>query len=316
MLNPPLSIVGHPTALRLGGTTGHGSSLFYDQATLRLNLGPERWEADFTGLRIWTDITGLNRLTGAELRIIGSTDQRSQIAEFRTLLLQEIEEILRYIPTFGARGVQGPIDLGASNAKRETKIKAMLRVTIPPSTSVFPAGSGVKLKLSAEQSAGIDLATSSVKTTTELAIELEGKVPLVSVGAAAIFLIISGKVTFTLGLSSGVTKFETLELMAFVGIGVEGKIGIFQAHAFLGVGFILSYDATANQTKYGGLVALEAGVDLKIVEVQIRGELKGLVYQAGGKTLCDYSGSVKIEVDIFVVISINVSYVISDTSTF
>jgi len=79
-LSSPISIVGHPTPLRIAGTPGHGSSLFYDTATIRLELEEDRWEGEFTGLRIWSDISGLARLTGSEMRIVGSTDQRPQIA--------------------------------------------------------------------------------------------------------------------------------------------------------------------------------------------------------------------------------------------
>jgi hypothetical protein len=101
--------------------------------------------------------------------------------------------------------------------------------------------------------------------------------------------------------------------LAFVGVGVEGKIGPFKAYAFLGIGFVLTYDAIAKVTKYGGLVALEAGVAVVIVSVKIRAELKGVVYKDAGKTKCDYSGSVKIEVEIFLIFSINASYEVSDT---
>ena len=48
-------------------------------------------------------------------------------------------------------------------------------------------------------------------------------------------------------------------LAAFVGVGVEGKIGPLKAYAFLGVGFRSEYDVKADVTRYGGLVALEAG---------------------------------------------------------
>ncbi len=37
-LSSPISIVGHPNPLRIAGTPGHGSSLFYDNATIRLAL--------------------------------------------------------------------------------------------------------------------------------------------------------------------------------------------------------------------------------------------------------------------------------------
>ena len=135
-----------------------------------------------------------------------------------------------------------------------------------------------------------------------------------SVGVVAVFLIVTGEVTFSLTSVSGSVTAEKLELMAFVGIGIEGTIGTFKAYAFLGIGFDLVYDAIANQTKYGGLVALEAGVDLHIVQVKIRAELKGLVYRNAGKTKCDYSGSVKLEVDIFLIFSISVTYQVTETA--
>ncbi|MFB6395256.1 hypothetical protein [Polymorphospora lycopeni] len=313
-LSAPIEVVNHPTPLRLSGTPGHGSSLFYDSATLRLDLRFDRWDVDFTGLRIWSDIAGLAGLTGSQWHVVGGSDRRPQIAELTSLLLPEIEEILRYIPTFGARGSQGPVDLGASNAKHEIKISVRVGKTIPPTTAVFPAGSGVKLTLSITQSAGVDLATGGAKASAAFGAELEGKVPLFTVGAAAAFLVVSGKVSFSLSSVNGVIDSEQLELTAFVGIGVEGTIGPFKAYAFLGIGFVLVYDAIADTTKYGGLVAMEAGVDLEIVKVKIRAELKGLVYKADGVTKCDYSGSVKIQVDIFLFLSISATYQVTETA--
>jgi hypothetical protein len=317
-LSSPVSIIGHPTPLRIGGTPGHGSSLFYDNATIRLEVDEDRWEAEFTGLRVWSDISGMERLTGSEMRIVGSTTQRPQIAEIKSLMLQEIEELLQYIPTFGARGVQGPIDLGATNAKHELKVDVTLKSTVPPATVIatFPAGSGVILTLFVKQSTGIDLATGGPKASAIFGAELEGKVPLLSVGVATVFLIVAGEVTFSLTSVSGAVTSEKLDLMAFVGVGVEGKIGPFKAYAFLGVGFVLAYDAIAKQTKYGGLVALEAGVDLVIVKVKIRGQLKGLIYLDAGTTKCDYSGSVKLQVDIFLIFSISATYLITETTSF
>ncbi|MGV3559283.1 hypothetical protein [Larkinella arboricola] len=317
-LSSPVSVVNHPTSLRIGGTPGHGSSLFYNTATMTLNLTEDQWNAEFTGLRIWSDISGLERITGSEMRIIGSTTQRSQIAEIRSLMLQEIEEILQYIPIFGARGVQGPVDLGATNAKHELKVDVLVKVSVPPPTVIatFPAGSGVVLTLFVKQSTGIDLATGGPKASATFGANLEGKVPLLSVGVAAVFLVIAGEITFSLTSVSGSVTSEKLDLMAFVGVGVEGKIGPFKAYAFLGVGFVLVYDAIASVTKYGGIVALEAGVDLVIVKVKIRAELKGLVYTDASVTKCDYSGSVKIQVDIFLVFSISASYQVTETTTF
>jgi hypothetical protein len=314
-LSTPISILGHPIPLRIAGTNGHGSRLFYDTSTLNMNIEEERWQAEFTGLQVWSDISGLERLTGSEMRVVGSTEQRSQIAEIRSLLLQDVEQILQYIPIFGQRGVQGPVDLGMTNAKHEFKVEVLVKVSVPPPTVIatFPAGSGVVLTLFVKQSTGIDLATGGAKASATFGANLEGKIPVLSVGVATVFIIIAGEITFSLTSVSGAVTAEKLDLMAFVGVGVEGKIGPFKAYAFLGIGFLLTYDAIANVTKYGGIVALEAGVDLVIVKVKIRAELKGLVYDDAGVTKCDYSGSVKINVDIFLIISISASYTVSDT---
>jgi hypothetical protein len=317
-LSSPVSIVGHPTPLRIGGTPGHGSSVFYDTSTLRLELEEERWEAEFTGLRVWSDISGLERITGSEMRIVGSTDLRPQIAEIKSLMLQEIEEILQYIPIFGQRGVQGPVDLGATNAKHELKIDVALNVTVPPPAVIatFPAGTGVVLKLYVKQNTGIDLATGGSKASATFGADLDGKVPVLSLGVATAFIIIAGKITFSLTSVSGSVTSEKLDLLAFVGVGVEGKIGPFKAYAFLGVGFVFVYDAIADVAKYGGLVALEAGVDLVIVSVKIRAELKGVVYDDAGTTKCDYAGSVKVQVDIFLIFSISATYLVTETTSF
>jgi hypothetical protein len=213
--------------------------------------------------------------------------------------------------------VQGPVDLGATNARHELKVDISVKVNVPPPTVIatFPAGSGVVLTLFVNQNTGIDITTGGLKASATFGAELEGKIPLLSAAAVAVFLIIAGKVTFSLTSVSGSVTSERLDLLAFVGVGVEGKIGPFKAYAFLGIGFVLVYDAIANLTKYGGIVALEAGVDLVIVKVKIRAELKGLIYSDAMATKCDYSGSVKIQVDIFLIFSISASYQITETAT-
>ena len=117
-----VSVVNHPTPLRIAGENGHGSLLSYDGSTLELELTADKWRAEFTGLTMWSDIAGLVGATGAKLRIVGSTNQRPQVAEIETLVYEPVERILTYLPIFGARDKLGPIDLGASNAKHEIKI--------------------------------------------------------------------------------------------------------------------------------------------------------------------------------------------------
>lgn len=309
-LSSIVTVVGHPTPLQLAGTPGHGSRLFYDGATLRFELAHDRWEAEFSGLRMWSDIAGLERLTGAAMRLVGSTEQRPQIAEFESLLLQEIDDILQYIPIFGQRGIQGPIDLAATNAKHEVKVEAELHYSVPPKNVLFTPAAGIQLELSVKQSAGIDVSTTLPKAAVTFGAELEGKVGTVP------FLIVTGEVTFELTTVGGTVTEEKLELMAFVGVGVRGEIGGFEAYAYLGAGFALEWEVSAGVVKYGGIVALEASVDLKVVEVTIRAELKGLVYDDAGTTKCDYSGSVEIEVEIGFFFSIGASYEVSDTTDF
>lgn len=316
-LSTPIDVVAHPTPLRIAGTPGHGSTLRYDSSTLHVELGHDRWAVDFTGLRLWSDIAGLSELTGTEMRIVGSTDQRPQIATMRSMLLDEIEQILSYIPLVGARGTQGPVDLGASNATHELKFEAGVVVKIPLiKVTATAADPELSLELSAKSKSGLDLATSTgLATGAELGIEAEGRFPVLTVGVASVFIVVSLEVKFSLVSVSGTITAEKLELTAFAGVGVKGQIGPFEAYAFLGIGFVLEYDVTADQTKYGGLVALEAGVDLKIVNVTIRAELKGLVYDDAGSTKCDYGGSVEINVEIFVVISISATYEVTETTT-
>ncbi len=98
----------------------------------------------------------------------------------------------------------------------------------------------------------------------------------------------------------------------------------FKAYAYLGVGFVFIYDFTTDTPKYGGLVRFEAGIDLKIVKVKLLAELKGVVYKKDvalpppdvgtkDKTLCDYTGKVKLQVDIFLIISISATYTVTGT---
>jgi hypothetical protein len=312
-LSAPISISGHPTPLQLAGAGGHGTSLLYDDATIFMKIDHDRWEADFAGMRVWSDIQGLTKLSGAEMRVVGSTLQRALIPELKSLILEEVEQILDFIGSLANRGTQGPLDLGASNANHEFKVDVKVSVTIPPTSVAFPAGTGIKVKLFVQQSTGFDLTSGGLKASATFGASAEGKVPLLSVGVAAAYLTVSGKISFGLVSVSGAVT-ETLDLMVFVGVGVEGKIGPFSAYAFLGVGFTLAHDS--GVTRYGGLVALEAGVDLTIVSVTIRAELKGIVHRDNGSTVCDYSGSVKIHVEIFLIFSIDASYQISDTTTF
>jgi len=324
-LSSIVTIVNHPIPLQLAGAAGHGSQLSYEDATLELELAADRWRAEFTDLTMWSDIAGLERASGAKMRIVGSTDQRPQIAEIDTLVYEPVEKILSYLPVFGAREVLGPIDLGATNAKHEIKLVIETKQEVPKVG--FSVGGGeIKLTLGAGGSTGWDVATGGVKASGKLSAGAKGEFPIASVGVASVFIIVQLDVKFSIASVTGLVTEEKLELIAFVGIGVKGEIGPFKAYAYLGIGFVFIYDFSSDTAKFGGLVAFEAGIDFKVVKVKLRAELKGVVYKktealpppAMGtteKTLCDYSGKVKLQVDIFLIISISATYTVSDTKT-
>jgi hypothetical protein len=311
-LSGPVTIVNHPTPLRLSGSSGHGAELLYDNATLHLELKQDEWAAEFTGLRIWSDMAGMSRVSGAELRITGSTHQRPQIAELKTLIEESIEKILSYIPLVGQRGVQGPIDLGASNAVHEIKLEVEYKEDVPKSGFSI-GGALVKLSLGVTQSTGFDMKTGGIKASAKFTAGVKGEFPVLSVGAASVYIIVQLEVAFSITSVTGTVTGEKFDLLAFAGVGVKGTIGPFEAYAYLGIGFVLSYDIINDKPKYGGLVRLEAGVDLTVVKVKLRADLQGLVYDDSGTTKCDYSGSVKLQVDIFFIISISATYSVKET---
>lgn len=322
-LSAPVTVVNHPVPLRLAGSQGHGSELTYDDATLNMTLGADSWSAEFNGLTLWSDIAGLERATGAKLRIVGSTNQRPQVAEIDTLVYEPVEKILTFIPVFGARDKLGPIDLGASNAKHEIKI-VIETIQEVPKEGFSIGGAEIKLLLGAGGSTGWDVATGGVKASGQLMAGVKAEFPILSVGVASVYIIVQLDVKFSIASVVGVVTEEKLELIAFAGIGVKGDIGPFKAYAYLGIGFVFIYDFTSGTPKFGGLVRFEAGVDLKIVKVKLLAELKGVVYsktealpppESGttDKTYCDYSGKVKLQVDIFLIISISATYTVSDT---
>ena len=322
-LSAPVTVVNHPVPLRLAGSQGHGSELTYEDSTLQMTLGADTWSAEFNGLTLWSDIAGLERASGAKLRIVGSTDQRPQVAEIDTLVYEPVEKILSFIPVFGARDTLGPIDLGASNAKHEIKI-VIESIQEVPKEGFSIGGATIKLLLGAGGSTGWDMATGGTKATGELMAGVKAEFPILSVGVASVYIIVQLDVKFSIASVVGVVTEEKLELLAFAGIGVKGEIGPFKAYAYLGIGFVFIYDFTTDTPKFGGLVRFEAGVDLKVVKVKLLAELKGVVYTktealpppASGskeKTYCDYSGKVKLQVDIFLIISISATYTVSDT---
>ena len=322
-LSSPVTIDGSLIPLqplRLSGSSGHGSELIYDNATLHFEINASNWEADFTGLKIWSDIAGMSKASGAGFRVVGSTTQRPQMTQIETLVHPAIDKILTYLPIFGAREVLGPIDLGASNAKHEIKVEVGIEKEVPENGWSI-GGATLKLKLGTTQKTGFDVDTGGIKASASIKAGFKGEFPILSVGAASVYVITQLDVKFSIASISGTVTSEKFDLLAFAGIGVKGSVGPFEAYAFLGIGFVMTYDIPSNTAKYGGLVRFEAGVSVAIVKVKLTAELKGLVYKDDHDsdpttpeiTQCDYSGSVKLQVDIFLIISISATYNVTGT---
>lgn len=318
-LSSPVSIINHPTPLRLSGAEGHGNEMRYDNATMQMAIEADEWSAEFTGLEVWSDIAGMRSTSGARLRIVGSTTQRSQIASIDTLAQESIEKILTYLPIFGARDPLGPIDLGASNTKHEIKIDVAFDKDVPDG-GWSVGNSVIKLSLGVSQSTGFDVTTGGVKASATLSAGLKGEIPV----SGIFYIVVQLNVSFTIASVSGSVTAETFDLLAFVGVGVKGSLGPFQAYAYLGIGFVLSYDIINDKPKYGGIVKFEAGIEVVVVKIKLSAELQGLVYKDDvalpppetgtvEKTMCDYSGKVKLQVDIFLIISISATYAFSGT---
>ena len=156
--------------------------------------------------------------------------------------------------------------------------------------------------------------------------ELQGKIPILGGGAGGTglkaFIVLGLELEVGFGSSVSPTsssdislKFKSLEIAAYIGIGVSGKIGGFGAEAFIAVGVVFVYED--NTAKLGGLVKLEAEINLKIVVIEVSAELKGIIYKGDdpetsaieiGANLCDASGEVAVNVSIFLVINISASY--------
>lgn len=98
-----------------------------------------------------------------------------------------------------------------------------------------------------------------------------------------------------------------LEVKAYVGVGM--KAGPVEGSLAIGVAIVIEGEVV----KVGPLVLLQAEVKLVIVAVEVSGEFKGLFFEEAGNTMCEWGGTVEINVEIFF-IGIRASLEITDTS--
>lgn len=285
----------------------------YGQSDLRINLNYDDWNVELDNFFIWTSLLGISKFSGTRFSLRAGTTRQAKLVNVQSLLKPEIQDALNFLPGMGSPASVGDIDLGMSNAKHEVKVHTGFEYKLE-----LPAPADkVELKLSG--SAGVD---SESDTTTgvwtaffgaTVGAELQGKIPVLTVGVADIFVILGLELEASLGSSVSPTAasgaavgFKSFGIAAYIGAGVSGGIGPFKAEAFIAVGVVFVYEE--NIAKLGGLVKLEAEVDLKIVSVSISAELQGVVYKDGGDNFIDASGEVAVNVSIFLIINISASY--------
>lgn len=291
----------------------------YDQSDLRITLTFDDWSVELDNFFVWTTLLGISKLSGTRFSLRAGTSRQSKLVNVRSLLKPEIQDALNFLPGMGSPASIGDIDLGMTNAKHEVKVHTGFEKELE-----LPAPFD-KIELKFSGSAGVDSESDTETGVWEaffgatVGAGLQGKVPILSVGAADIFVVLGLELEAGFGSSVSPTSsssisvgFKSFEITAYVGVGVEGGIGPFKAEAFIAVGIVFVYED--DIAKLGGLVMLEAEVDLKIVSIGISAELKGVIYKDGGDTLCDASGEVAVNVTILF-FSIEASYGYSTTQS-
>ncbi len=305
----------------------------YDQSQLRYNLTYDDWNAELDTFFVWTSLAGISKLFGSRFSFQAGTTRQSKLVDVTSLMNPDIRDALSFIPGMAEDQRVKDIDLGMTNAGHEIKIVAGYSCGIEidvlsgdievkclpklPDLDADPEEFENKKSISLEISGGLetgvvfDLGAGSTSFFLDVGAgaELQGKIPI----AGPFFMVLGLEVE--VGWSILPESSSSLEIAAYVGIGVGGNIGPFLAEAYLAVGLVFVYED--DTAKFGGLVKLEAEVDLVIVSVGISAELKGVYYKGDDPgtaatetnvSLIDASGEVAINVSIFLVINIGASY--------
>ena len=233
-----------------------------------------------------------------------------------SLLKKEIRDGLSFIPGMSEDQRVRDIDLGMTNGKNERKFsagyKCKFEIEISPfkiESKCLPAKSkpkGEERKSTISLSIGGNLVNKGeapggdFKLGGSLSGELQAKFPI----GGILFIVLGLELELSLlaSLKSGSKAKSSTEIKAYAGVGIEGKIGPFEAEAFLAGGIV--YKNEDSKESWLWLVILEAEIDLVVVSVSIGAELQG--YIDGGNGVA--SGEVAINVSIFLVINIKNSY--------
>jgi len=336
-LNTAVDLTNPRTPLLMAQNGTNQIVIEYDQSKLRYDLNYDDWNAELDEFFVWTSLAGISKLFGTRFSLRAGTTQQSKLVDVVSLMNPGIRDALSFIPGMGQDQRVKDIELGMTNGEHEIKIAARYSCGIeidilsgdievkclpkmpkpPPDPSIPPEPFKNKKSLSLEISGGletgivIDPVSGSVSFALDVGIEaaLQGKIPI----AGAFFLVLGLEVE--VGWNILPESSTSLAIAVYVGVGMGGNLGPFIAEGFLAVGLVFIYED--DTAKFGGLVKFEAEIDLRIVSVNISSELKGVCYKGDDPdtpavetdvSLIDASGEAAINVSIFLVINISVSY--------
>lgn len=322
-LDQPINIVNPRPTLVVARDGTDQITIEYDQSQFYYELKNDSWKVDLDDFYIWTSLFNIDKFSGVRYSLKAANNSVAKLVNVQSLLKQEIQDALNFLPGMGQPNNVPDILLGMTNAKHEVKVHTSFKKEIK-------LGKKVKLKL--KGSAGVDSIYDTKSTVgweaffgASVGAGLQGKIPI-----GGIFFMVLG-LDLEVGLrakssptstSSPTTDvgFKYLDIAAYIGVGVGGFIGPFEASAYLAVGVVFVYED--NKAKLGGLVRLEGNIDLKIVTVNLLAELRGVVYKGDDPAtpaietdvnLCDAKGKVAVNVSILFVISIKASYAYKTT---
>jgi hypothetical protein len=299
----------------------------YDQSVLQINLNFDDWSVELNNFFVWTDLLGISKLSGTRFSLRAGTAQQSKLVNIQSLLKPEIQDVLNFLPGMGSPADIDDIDLGMTNGKKEAKFRVGWKLPpLKPPESVSIKKKEARFKLKAKGDFGIDPIKDDKGLEfffgTSLGAELQITIPLLSAGDIATIFAILGLELFIsyktrpIKQSTAITDASLekqkpsikLDISAYVGIGVDAYLGIFQAKAFVAYGFKFGVDVVEGKLKPGVLAKVEMEVNLTLVSVNISGELSGFFYYEAGEKYTEASGTVALNVQIFLVINVKESY--------
>jgi hypothetical protein len=307
-LREAVDVTGPRPPLILATNGGDVVQLDYDKARLTSNLEADSWSFDLTDLQLWSDLLGIKKFSGWSSDLHAGTSRKPVIENINTLMAPEFQSALSFLQALASPPALAPVDLSAINGASETQLSVIISVWFEPIPKRLKLQLGVKGQLGWEHAPHVPTPTTSTETVSGAVLvwgQIEGKIPITGVfflllGAqiqvGAKFLIsekaeVEGTGTEVQAPHKPSLVFD-LEVKAYVGVGMSA--GIVEGSLAIGVAFVIE----ASLLKVGPLVLLQAEVDLEIIKVEVSGEFKGLFFEEGSNTMCEWGGTVEINVSI------------------